>query len=66
MSNPIIEIIELSYGWSVGNPIAPAFSINLSNGIHCIVGSNGVGKSTLLRTIAGIIAPISGEVNKVW
>ncbi len=64
MSNPIIEIIELSYGWSVGNPIAPAFSINLSNGIHCIVGSNGVGKSTLLRTIAGIIAPISGEVKR--
>ena len=28
----------------------------------CILGRNGVGKSTLLRTIAGQQAPISGEI----
>lgn len=28
----------------------------------CIMGANGVGKSTFLKTISGILAPISGEL----
>lgn len=28
----------------------------------CLIGRNGTGKSTLLRTIAGLISPISGTV----
>lgn len=28
----------------------------------CLLGSNGVGKSTLLRTLAGFLPPLSGEI----
>src|SRR3954454_2404355 len=28
--------------------------------IHCLVGENGCGKSTLIKTVAGVIAPTTG------
>jgi iron complex transport system ATP-binding protein len=28
----------------------------------CVIGSNGVGKSTLLRTVSGLLPPVAGEV----
>ena len=31
-------------------------------GVVSIIGPNGHGKSTLLRTISGLIAPTSGEI----
>ncbi|MDC3415888.1 urea ABC transporter ATP-binding subunit UrtE [Aquibacillus salsiterrae] len=33
------------------------------NQVVCIMGRNGVGKTTLLKTIMGIISPKKGEVN---
>ncbi|MDQ0474941.1 sugar ABC transporter ATP-binding protein [Labrys wisconsinensis] len=30
--------------------------------IHCLVGENGCGKSTLIKTVAGVIAPTTGTV----
>lgn len=35
--------------------------IELGAGLHLIIGRNGQGKSTLLQTLAGIIAPLTGE-----
>lgn len=29
----------------------------------CLIGPNGIGKSTLLKTISGIIAPLKGHIN---
>ena len=31
--------------------------------IHCLVGENGCGKSTLIKTVAGVIAPTTGTVS---
>jgi iron complex transport system ATP-binding protein len=31
-------------------------------GLTAIIGVNGIGKSTLLKTLAGLLAPLSGEV----
>lgn len=28
----------------------------------CVIGSNGAGKTTMLRTISGLLAPLSGEI----
>lgn len=38
-------------------------SFNIEEGkITCILGVNGVGKSTILKSIAGLIKPTSGEI----
>ena len=38
-----------------------SFSVNLGDYL-CIVGENGSGKSTLMKTILGLLAPISGQI----
>ena len=38
-------------------------SFNIEEGkITCILGINGVGKSTILKSIAGLIKPDKGEI----
>lgn len=42
-------------------------SINLAIGeLVCFMGSNGIGKTTLLKTLAGIHAPISGTITRSY
>lgn len=49
--------LEIGYG----TPIARVASdINLGAGTHFLVARNGRGKTTLLRTLAGSIKPVSG------
>ena len=43
--------------------IAEKLNLNLSSGkLIALIGANGIGKSTLLRTITGIQPPLSGNV----
>lgn len=57
-----VEIHELVYGYR-GTPINQAFTAHLEGGaIYALLGANGVGKSTLLRTLLGLLPPISGGV----
>lgn len=55
-----VRNLSVSYGsirvlWDV--------SLNVSKGeIVSLIGSNGAGKSTTLKTIAGLLNPISGEI----
>ena len=61
MSN-ILEIknLEVSYG---GINAVKGVSLDVEEGkIVTLVGSNGAGKSTILRSIAGIVKPQKGEI----
>ena len=61
MAKPIINIIDLSVGYS--NPLVSEINLAIQPGeIVAIVGVSGLGKTTLLRTIAGLIPKLSGRI----
>ncbi|MGN1400646.1 MAG: ATP-binding cassette domain-containing protein, partial [Bacillus sp. (in: firmicutes)] len=47
------------------HPLLPKMSMTIERGDKiAIVGCNGVGKSTLLKTILGVIPPLSGDISR--
>lgn len=62
----ILSTSNLSIGYSSKkekNTIAQNIDLSLEKGkLIALIGANGIGKSTLLRTITGIQKPISGTV----
>ena len=63
MSDNILQIRDLvvSYG---GIEAVKGISLDVPRGkIVTLIGSNGAGKSTTLKTIAGLVKPVSGEVD---
>lgn len=58
-----IEVKDLCFGYDEGHPVLQDVSFRLDRPeLVCIVGPNGVGKSTLVRCINGLIGATSGEV----
>lgn len=54
----IIKNLEVGYN---NKPILPKINLEILNGEKiAIVGFNGIGKSTLLKTLLGIIPPVKG------
>jgi iron complex transport system ATP-binding protein len=66
MNNIILQTKNLSIGYTSKKEvltIASNINISLLKGkLITLIGGNGIGKSTLLRTITAIQTPISGEV----
>ena len=66
MNNTILQTKNLSIGYASKKEvltIATVINISLNKGkLITLIGGNGIGKSTLLRTITAIQKPISGEV----
>jgi len=56
---------NLSVGYAAGTPLVlfEGLNLQLSAGeLVCFMGPNGIGKSTLMRTLAGLHQPIDGKV----
>lgn len=60
----MIEIKNLSFGYRTKKTILRDVSLNLKKGyIHGLLGKNGIGKTTLLKLIAGLLFPDKGEIH---
>jgi iron complex transport system ATP-binding protein len=65
-SPPILSAKELSIGYDHGDSdrcIARGLDLSLKAGeFVCLLGPNGTGKSTLIRSLSGMQAPLAGEI----
>lgn len=60
---PILSAQRLVVGWS-GRPLLPAFDVAIRAGeIWGLVGRNGNGKSTVIKTLIGVLPPVSGRMS---
>ena len=60
--NPIIQTKSLTIGY-YDKIVARDISLELHRGtLVSLVGANGIGKSTLLRTLSGLQDPLQGEI----
>lgn len=59
----MITTHSLSFGYSSSHQVLTNISLSLDKGhIHGLLGCNGIGKTTLLKLICGIMRPQRGEV----
>jgi ABC-type multidrug transport system ATPase subunit len=58
----LIRVVDIFHQYS-GKPVLQGVSLEVARGeIVALLGPNGMGKSTLLATIAGVLDPIDGYV----
>ncbi len=63
-SPSLLSAENLAIGFTPSHSIASSLSLSLQAGeIVFLLGRNGVGKTTLLRTLAGLLKPLSGKIN---
>jgi len=63
--NPSVVLHDLTFAWPDGSPALTRISGAFDRGRTGLVGLNGVGKSTLLRLIAGTLTPTAGTITTV-
>lgn len=56
-----MKITNLTVSYD-GMPVIDRLNLEIGDGITCIMGESGLGKTTLLHTIAGLIKPDGGEI----
>lgn len=58
-----LDIRQLVCGYRRGQPLTDPVSFSLQGReVCCILGPNGVGKTTLFKTILGLISPLEGSI----
>jgi ATP-binding cassette subfamily F protein 3 len=65
LSPPIIALDDVTVGYEPDRPILEDLSLRIDNDDRiALLGSNGNGKSTLVKLIAGRLAPFDGKVTR--
>jgi len=63
MSEPIIQIVNLGIGYN-GQAVLSDINLDIArSSFTAILGANGTGKSTLLKTLLGLIPPVAGRID---
>lgn len=63
MTDTILQIKDLSVGYNTSQPILHDVNLNVyKNDFLGIIGPNGGGKTTLLKTILGLLKPMKGSI----
>lgn len=62
--NIVIQSKDLAIGYTDSDPLSEGIDLDIRKGdVVALIGPNGIGKSTLLRTLVEQIDPIHGEIN---
>jgi ATP-binding cassette, subfamily F, member 3 len=62
-SKHILTAGGLCFGYRADTPLIDNFELTISSGDRiCVVGQNGMGKTTLLKLLAGVLEPTAGTV----
>lgn len=57
----MIKIENVSYGYKSKSPIFNSISLEIGSGIYGLLGENGIGKSTLIHLLCGLLFPWKGK-----
>ena len=58
-----VTLTHLSVGYKVGHTVVSDINLTLQSGqLACLIGENGVGKSTLLKTLTGFLPKLEGSL----
>lgn len=60
-----MKITNLSFGYE-GRLIFDDYSAEFPDGISCLMGDSGIGKTTLLKLIGGLLKPQSGTIESKY
>ena len=59
----VISLSQLSVGYLLSHPVISDINLELRSGqLACLIGENGIGKSTLLKTLTGFLPKLKGSL----
>ena len=59
----VLELKDVDFGYDEGHIVLHDINLTISEpGLYCIIGPNGVGKSTMAKCVSKIVNPLNGEV----